>query len=172
MEDNGSICKITVDGTDFLIDEPSPWSSKWCSHKFKHAALRYEIGICIQTGWIVWVNGPYPAGQWQDLSISRDGLNQALKKGEMFVADGGYADSHGWSMTPSGYNTREQYMKAVARARHETVNSRLKLFGILRQRFRHAVEKHWIVMGAIINISQIIIEEESPLFQIQYNDLA
>jgi len=93
MESNGSICKMTVGGTDFLIDEPTPFSSKWCSHKFNHAALRYEIGICIQTGWIVWVNGPYPAGQWPDLSISRDGLNQALKKGETFVADGGYADS-------------------------------------------------------------------------------
>lgn len=45
MKDNGSICKVTVDGTDFLINEPTPFNKKWCSHKFKHAALRYEIGI-------------------------------------------------------------------------------------------------------------------------------
>jgi len=59
-------------------------------------------------------------------------------------------------------------MKARARARHETVNSRFKLFGALGQRFRHAVERHAIVMGAVANISQIVIEEESPSFQIQY----
>ena len=170
MEDNGSICVITVDGTDFLIDEPTPRSRRWCSQKFKHAALRYEIGICIQTGWIVWVNGPYPAGQWPDLSISRDGLNQALKKGEMFVADGGYADSHGWSMTPSGYNTREQYMKAVARARHETVNRYFKVFGAFKNQWRHPRKKHGIAFYAAANIVQARIQLEPTIFQVKYQD--
>ena len=57
----------------------------------------------------------------------------------------------------------------LAKAR-ESINSRLKLFGILQQTFRHNVEKHGIVMGAVANISQIIIEEESPLFQLDYYD--
>ena len=77
MKDNGSICKITVDGNDFLIREPTPFSGRWFGHKMKHASLRCEIGVCIQTVWIVWVNGPCPAGQWPDLAIGRDGLNQS-----------------------------------------------------------------------------------------------
>ena len=170
MESNGSICKVTVDGTDFLIDEPTPWSSKWCSHKFKHAGLRYEIGICIQTGWIVWVNGPYPAGQWPDLSISRDGLNQALKDGELFVADGGYRDSHGWSTTPSGYNTRQSYMYAVARARHETVNRYFKVFGAFKNRWRHHRKKHGTAFYAAANIVQARIQLEPSIFQVDYQD--
>jgi hypothetical protein len=133
MKDKGCICLVTCDGTDFKIDEPSPFSSKWYSQKFRHAGLRYEVCICIQTGWIVWINGPYPPGFWPDLSISRDGLNQALDRGEKFLADGTYADSHGWSVTPTGHNTREQYMKAVLRARHETVNSKFKVFGAFRK---------------------------------------
>jgi len=170
MEDNGSICKVTVDGTDFLINEPTPFSGKWCSHKFKHAALRYEIGICIQTGWIVWINGPYPAGQWTDLCISRDGLNQALGRGEKFVADGVYRDSHGWSMTPSGYNTRGEHMKAVARARHETVNRYFKVFGAFRNQWRHHRKKHGIAFYAAANVVQARIQLEPSIFQVHYKD--
>ena len=66
MADPGQRCKITVDGTDFRIQEPSPFDPKWYSHKFRGPGLRYEIGVCIKTGWIVWVNGPFPAGAWPD----------------------------------------------------------------------------------------------------------
>ena len=171
MQDNGSICKVTVDGVDCLINEPSPLSGKWSSHKFgKHGGLRYEIGICIQTGWIVWINGPYPAGQWPDLSISRDGLNQALGRREMFVADGGYSDSHGWSFTPTGYNTRQQRMFAVARARHETVNRYFKVFGAFRNQWRHHRRKHGIAFHAAANVVQARIQLEPTTFQVDYQD--
>ena len=170
MKWNGSVCLITLDGTDFLIDEPSPRNKKWCSHKFKHAALRYEIGICIQTGYIVWVNGPYPAGQWPDLSISRDGLNQALKPWEMFVADGTYSDSHGWSRTPSGHNTRQQHMMAVARSRHETVNRYFKVFSAFKNQWRHHRRKHGIAFYAAANIVQARIQLEPTIFQVKYHD--
>ena len=61
-------------------------------------------------------------------------------------------------------------MKSIARARHETLNARFKKFGALRQRFRHDPAKHGLVMGAVANICQLVIEEKSPLFQIQYYD--
>ena len=53
---------MTVDGTDVMIWEPTPFSKMWYSHKFHGAELRYEIGMCIQTGDIVWVNGPFKCG--------------------------------------------------------------------------------------------------------------
>jgi hypothetical protein len=39
MRDNGSKCHVSVDGTDFRIHEPSPFSPRWYSHKFKGAGL-------------------------------------------------------------------------------------------------------------------------------------
>ena len=168
--DGISICMVTVDGTDFKINEPTPFSSKWFSHKFNHAGLRYEIGICIKTGWIVWINGPYPPGHWPDLAISRDGLNQALEPWEKFLADGGYADDYGYSFTPTGRNNRDQYMKAVARARHETVNGVFKKFDALKHEWRHHRTKHGIVFNAIANIVQAEIQLEPTTFQVKYKD--
>jgi hypothetical protein len=56
------------------------------------------------------------------LAISRDGLNQALDVGELFLADGTYSNGNGWSDTPNGLNNANQHMRAVARAPHEDVN--------------------------------------------------
>jgi hypothetical protein len=81
---------MTVDGTDCPIVEPSPFDSKWFSHKFRGAGLRYEVGVCIQTGNIVWVNGPFPAGTWSDLKIFKAKLANHLLPGEMVEVDGTY----------------------------------------------------------------------------------
>ena len=56
MADPGQHCKVMVDGTVFHIQEPTPLDLRWYSHKFKGPGLCYEIGVCIKTGWIVWVN--------------------------------------------------------------------------------------------------------------------
>lgn len=62
---------VSLDGTDFRIYEPTPFSKRWFSHKFKAAAIRYEIGISIGQGNIVWAAGGYPAGDWPDLKIAK-----------------------------------------------------------------------------------------------------
>jgi hypothetical protein len=54
--------------------------------------VRYEIGICIQTGVPVWTNGPYPFGSWPDLRIAPHALVDAFDPGEYYIADGGYRD--------------------------------------------------------------------------------
>jgi hypothetical protein len=168
---NGSICLTSVDSVDFRILEPLPFDKKWMSHKFKGAGLRYEIGICLQTGDVVWFNGPFPCGSYNDRLIARDhGLDLSLDAGKMYVADGSYKDGLVHAETPSGRNTNDDWMKSIAHARHEMLNSRFKLFGILRNTFRHDIHKHGIVIGAVASITQVVIEEESPLFQIEYYD--
>ena len=74
------------------IQEPRQFDLKWYSHKFKDTALHYEIGLCIETRWIVWVNGPFPAGEWSDMKIMRSGINQYLENCECHVGDGGFYD--------------------------------------------------------------------------------
>ena len=90
MADPHQQCKITVDGTDFRIQEPIPFNPKWYSHKFKGPGLWYEVAICIKTGWIVWVNGPFPCGEWPDRKIVQAGINHQLDDNEFYVGDGGY----------------------------------------------------------------------------------
>ena len=137
-----------MDGIDFRIQEPTPFNPRWWTHKFNGAGLRYEIAICIQTGECVWINGPIAPCYWTDDKIAKEkGLWDCLGPGEKFLADGVYT---GWrAETPTGHNNYDQYMKAVARARHETFNGRLKRFGVLTQKFRHGVEKHGPVTHAI-----------------------
>ena len=170
MRDNGSLCLVTVDGTDFKINEPTPWDRKWLSHKFNHAALWYEVGVCIQTGWIVWINGPFPAGFWPDINIARDGVCRALAPDEMFLADSTYSDGHGWAVTPTGEENHDEWMKGKARDRHEDINSLLKQFRILKDCFRHHRTMHGRVFTAVANIVQAKLQLENPTFQVNYDD--
>ena len=163
---------MTVDGTDFGIEEPVPFNRRWFSHKIKAAALRYEIGVCLKTGWIVWVHGPFPAGAWPDSKIAAQSLIHLLDDTENFVADGGYSrqlPNH--TETPTG--ERHSYAQAtysLARARHETVNRRFKSFQILQQRFRHDLLLHSTIFRAIANIIQISLVNGHGLFSIEYNE--
>jgi len=176
--DNESKCKITIDGTDFRIYEQAPWNPKWYSHKFNGPAVRHEVGICIRSGEIVWINGPCPAGSWPDLRIARDWLIYALQDGEMVLADGGYHDGCGFFETPNGNNDGDQYMKALVRARHETINRRFKQWSILGSRYRHSLEKHGLVFRAIASITHFMMKEynytdqdpSSNIYGVNYKD--
>lgn len=66
---------------------------KWFSHKFKGPGIRYEVGLCIKTGKIVWVNGAYPCGFWPDLKIARASYIYQVDANELTLADKGYRDS-------------------------------------------------------------------------------
>ena len=128
MNSNDSICNLTVDGTDFRIPEPTPFWSGWFSHKFNAAGLRYEVGVCIQTGWICWIIGPFACGKWSDLKIFRVALKKKLVPRERVEADGGYRGDIRISDPEDAANLRDTLMKSAARARHETVNRRFKQF--------------------------------------------
>ena len=168
---NGSKCLVSIDGTDFVVNEEHPFNSKWFGFKFKNAGVRYEIGICIQTGEIVWVNGPFPCGSYPDHVIVAlpGGLIDNLSLGEQYLCDGVYKYKPG-AVTPTGLNNPDDRMKSIARAWHDTVNSRFKRFGVLRNRFRHHVSKHRCCAWSVFNLIQVEIEEESSLFQVQYYD--
>ena len=159
-----------MDGTDFPIYEPAPFNPMWYSHKFKGPGVRYEVAVCIMTGHIVWVNGPFPCGDWPDLRIARNALVYALGPNELLMADGGYNDGGIFMQTPTGLNDDHSKAMAGARARHETVNRRFKQFGVLNQRYRHKLEYHGIIFNAIANITQLMLENGMPLFGVHYID--
>jgi hypothetical protein len=91
MRNKGNKCKVSIDGTDCPINEAQPFNPNYFSHKFHGPGVKYEVGICIITGGIVWFHRPFPAG-YPDVRISRIGICNYLEKKEMILADGGYHD--------------------------------------------------------------------------------
>lgn len=156
----GQTCFTSIDGVDCEIEEPSPFSPKWFSHKFKSAGLRYEIALCIRTGHIVWSNGGYPCGHWPDLNIAKRFFVHFLDRGERSVADEGYKDNK-YFLLPTIENSRRH--KRIM-SRHETINKRIKHFNVLTVPFRHDLSKHRICFYSVSNITQLIIKYEEPLF--------
>lgn len=149
----------SVDGTDFRIEEPTPFDPKWYSHKFKGPGVRYEVVIGIHNKYIVSINGPYPCGAWPDLKIARHDLIKKLIPGERIEADNGYSGepSH-LSIAMDNNNGSRHVMKADIRARHENVNSRFKKWDMLNDKFRYDLDKHGNVFGAVAVITQLEIE--------------
>ena len=166
---NGSECLLSVDGTDFQIPEPTPFDPIWFSHKFNGAAVRYEVGVCIQTGWICWVAGPFPAGDFPDLEIFRLYLKDYLDQHERVEADMGYQGELA-CRTPTDFDCNPQWkiMKGKARARHEAINGKFKEFSILGNVFRHNKKVHHLVFHGIASILQSEIMSGRGTFEVDY----
>jgi len=167
--DRGKTCKVTIDGTDFRICEQHPFNKRWYSHKFRGPGVRYEVAVCIQTGDIVWINGPYPCGRWPDIKIFRHRLIHKLLPGEKVEADGGYRGQSDKVRTPGMIASLvDQKAKENARARQETVNKRFKQWGCLGQVYRHEVDDHHRLFTAVAVCTQICLENGEPLYQVRY----
>ena len=89
-----------------------------------------------------------------------------LGLGEKVVADHGY---RGDSCVVTPDNARDgRHFNAMnaARAQHETINGRLKMWGILSEMFRHGRDKHYIAFRSVLVLEQIKIENGHPPFQV------
>ena len=161
---------LTVDGSDFRIQEPRPFSPIWFSHKFNGPGLRYELGICISTGLIAWQNGPYPPGDLNDLEIYRLFLISHLNENECVEADEGYRGDD-TTRVPSDFEGNEDWkrMKARAMARHETINAKFKEFNILRNVYRGDKNTHYRVFNAVAMVIQSEILCGRATWQVGYN---
>lgn len=159
---NGQTVFCSLDGVDFKIKEPIIFSRKWYSHKFKGPGLRYEIGLNIRTGDIAWKYGGYPCGEYPDLKLAREVYIHSVNIGEKTLGDKGYRDANFFILpTPNTKDTHGRIM-----ARHETVNKRLKQFKSLSHPFRHDLKKHPMVFDAVVNATQLMLENGEPLFRV------
>jgi DDE superfamily endonuclease len=171
QDDNAPTFLISVDGTHCRIYEPQhPEFSKnpaYYSHKFHQAALNYEIGVSLFTSDVVWVNGPFPAGQ-PDIKVFRErGLKEKIPPGKRITGDNGYRGEPALISTPNQHDPPElKNFKARAQARHESFNKRVKDFACLSERFRHGIEKHEAAFVAVCVVVQFQMENGSPLFEI------
>ena len=159
-----------IDGMDMPVQHR--FNKKFYLHKFKSNGLSFEVGVCIQTGHIVWLNDPFRAGK-NDITIAQQALFRALDEGEMVEADGGYAGEEHYIKVPKDAISREQSkMKQAARSHHKSANSCLKIFQILKKEFCHVLTKHSSVVHAVAVITQLNIEDGYPLYSVEYIDIA
>lgn len=174
--DENRIRTITVDGTDFRFSPPNNGltpARHWYSHKFKASAVRYEVGIGIQTGNIVWLSGPWPAGAYADLTIFRTGglKEKLLEFGERAEADLGYRGEPETIELPLSGHVSTHAAKARSRLRHETCNRRFKQWACLDQRFRHSFELHGSCFTAVAVLTQLSIESGKSLFDASFDEV-
>ena len=153
---------VTVDGTDYRIQEPFPFSTTWYSHKFHGPGVRYEIGVSLSEGYIVWAHGPFPCGSFPDIRIFNLGLKNHLLPNEVVLCDKGYRGNQ--IINDLNFNS---HLGGVYLARHETANRRLKQFNVLSQRFKHDLSLHSSCFYSVLNLTQLMIELSDPLFTIK-----
>ncbi len=63
---------MTIDGMNSQIPQQGTATKENAppSHKFAgKSALRYELGVSILGGDLVWIQSPYPAGEYTDIKI-------------------------------------------------------------------------------------------------------
>jgi hypothetical protein len=175
-KDKGRSCLTYHDGVDCRINSPKkknknkgnyPFDECWYGHKFKKAGLRYGIATCIQTGEIVLVQGPFPAGAWPDQKIYTQHVVPKLRPGEKVEADRGYR--HPTIRRPENFYCRsEKKAKGAAAGRHETINGRLKNFASLDDRFRHKRHDHKYYFYTACIMYNLMHRQYGPTFDVYY----
>jgi hypothetical protein len=128
--------------------------------------LRYELLVCIETGDIVGYNGPFAPKTNPDITIFRSKTKDMLGPGERVLCDKGYRGE--WACcTP--YNAKSKHhlhAMSQARAWHETVKRRLKIFKVLRIGFRQHRAKHFLVFRAVASVTQLMFNHGYKPFQL------
>ncbi len=91
-------------------------------------------------------------------------ISQAVENDELTLGDKGYNDPK-YFIFPSSNDLSVDRQKIIM-ARHETINRRLKIFGVLSNRFRHDLRLHPKCFHAVANLVQISIENGESLYNI------
>jgi hypothetical protein len=121
-------------------------------------------------GELIWIQGPYPTGACPDIKIFTSCLAHFLEPGERVEADDGYRGHADKVKCPKNdvNPIKNLKMQGRVRARYETLNGRLKNWGILSQVFRHDIRRHGDVFRECAVIAQLTIENGEPLFEVEY----
>ena len=136
-----------------MIKEPRPFQPGFYCKKHNGPGVKYEVAVCIETGWIVWFYGPFKSGK-NDLLVAREGVDLILDHGERYIADKAYLSQ--CSVIPyDALNDADRHYMRVVRGRHETINRLFKMFAVLGNPFRRDPYKHGLYAHTIANIIQI-----------------
>ena len=167
LENDLIIFFLSVDGTHCPIQEPQPYDKKWFSSKLNGPGVNYEIGLKIYKSELLWVNGPFPCGELNDIKTFRlKGLKDKIPIGKRVIADKGYRGEPDLISTENkDFDERElAEFKERVTSRHESFNKRIKVFRCLTTPCRHGVDFHGMLFRACCVIICYEMENGSPLF--------
>ena len=176
--DGKASCLISIDGTDCPVNEPWPFDTQMYSKKFNGPAVKYEVGVCIQTGSIVWICGAFVAST-NDATIFKDTLANLLADDEGVEVDAGYKGHDKMKAPNVATSSVARKQKSVVRGRHENVNGRLKIYNVLNIPFRHLkprnvklmLKKHSLCFFAIAVVTQLKFEAGEKLYDVVYDQV-
>jgi hypothetical protein len=168
----------TVDGVHCMTYERQTAKynrdKQCCSHKFKGPGLTYEVCMDLWECRMIHIRRPGKAGK-NDKTVFRESLMGKIPAGSKVIADNGYmADDLrevlAFSTTEHPRHIRRMYGRA--KARHESLYSRMKNFDVLSERFRckHADRdaKHKTCFECVAIIVQYQFDCGSPLFTVDH----
>ena len=134
--------------------------------------MRYEVGLCILSGRIVWIHGPFPPGEWNDITIFRHSLITFLQPGERVETDKGYrGENPAHTRIPDLNDTDEvAAMRSRVGLRHETINKRFKQFNCLKNVWKHDLRFHSASFRAVAVVTQLLLDDGEVVFEVHYDD--
>ena len=104
--------------------------------KINGPGLHYEVGVCIKTTHILWVNRPFVAST-NDITIFRDRLLNLVCKDKAVEVEAGYQGDVKMKRPNMGMTLKMRKEKSQVRGCCENANGRLKQFNVLTTHFRH-----------------------------------
>ena len=161
---------MTLDGTDFPVNESYPFDKSLYSHKLNAAGIMYDVETNIVTGDIVYWSGGEKAGEFPDLTLARNGIVHLIDEGEMIIADKGYRYDR-YFIYPFDLRGDNSVIKKIT-GRHENINARLKVWGCLRNRFRHDFVTHSRFFSAIIEMEQFKLKNGNRMQKISLHGVS
>ena len=147
------------------------------TQKHNHAGLKYELIMHPTKPQCMSIVGPTKAGThgMEVFWVKSKGKMKSMP-GKMLIADSifeagkkpEHQDEVGMIVLPSSADPEElRRCKSRARARHKSVNGRLKFFLFLRDHYRGVdIDKHGSAFKAICVIVQYQMENGSPILSI------
>lgn len=161
---------LSVDCVNFGINEPRHAifhkMKEYFDRKGGKAGLTYEVALDLWESNIIWLNGPFPAATGDSKIFKEEGLMDHIPEGKKGIADKIYEGQPKIAPHNSLDNDDVRDFKARGRARMESVFTRFKSFGCLKQRFRHGMLNHEMYVHAVAVIITFQFECGSPLFDI------
>jgi DDE superfamily endonuclease len=161
----------SVDGTHAPTNEPRDpnvrRNPKNFSYKHNVAGLTYQIVLSLWTQEIWYADTGNPAST-HDMTAIRKEFVAMVPDGCRVVADSAYGgkteeEKRIFSVENNLDCEEMKELKARAKSRHESINSRLKVYKCMRTKGRHGVEKHKKCFSACLVLLQYAIEDPSPV---------
>ena len=121
-----------------------------------------------KTGLIVWTNGPFAVGKYNNITIFQSKMIYKVLDWEMVEVDQGYVGQPNKFHVKYELGVSENQFEAKVRARGEMINGRFKNICILTDRYRHKISMHSYVFHPVAVLMQISLTTVSPTSKVDY----